>query len=66
MTSSADLLTSTEASEVLAVNRRTIQRLANAGTLPIAKKSPGRTGAFLFTRADVERLRDELAARADS
>jgi len=64
MDTSSDLLTSAEASDLLGVTRRTVQRMADAGTLPIAHKNPGRTGAYLFRRADVEALRESLVATA--
>lgn len=46
------LLTSTEAGRVLGKSARTIQRMADAGQLPVAQKLPGPNGAYLF-RADV-------------
>lgn len=36
----------------------TIKRLARLERLPIAMRMPGRTGALLFERADVEAYRD--------
>lgn len=55
-------LTTAEACEILAKDRATITRWVEAGKLTPAHKLPGRTGAFLFSRADVEKLAAELAA----
>ncbi len=35
----------------------TILRLAKSGKLPYAVKIPGKTGAYLFHRKDIERLK---------
>ena len=60
--SSPDLVTSSQAAEMLGKSVRTINRMAVAGTLPPAMKVPGATGHYLFRRADVEALTDEAAA----
>lgn len=44
------------------VDIRTIQRWATSGVLEPVAKIPGRTGAFLFRREDVEALAKEPAA----
>lgn len=49
-----ELLTSAQASLLLAKSGRTVQRMAEAGALPIAQKLPGPNGAYLFRRSDVE------------
>lgn len=58
-----DLLTSPQAGTLLGKSARTIQRMADAGDLPVAQKLPGPNGAYLFRRSDVEAL---LAAAAPS
>jgi excisionase family DNA binding protein len=49
-----ELLTSPQAGAVLGKSGRTIQRMADAGELPVAQKLPGPNGAYLFRRADLE------------
>lgn len=56
------LLTSTQAGQILGKSGRTVNRLAEAGKLPIAQKLPGPNGALLFRSSDVEAAR--LAANA--
>lgn len=51
-----DLIGTDEAAQLLGVSRPTVKRKAKAGTLPVAIKMPGHTGAYLFRRADVEAL----------
>lgn len=51
-----ELLTSPEAGQILGKSARTVQRLADAGALPVAQKLPGPNGAYLFRRSDVEAL----------
>lgn len=52
----SELLGSTEAAELLGVTRRQITRYALSGKLPVALKTKGRTGTYLFRRSDVEAL----------
>lgn len=64
-----DLVGTAEAARMLGnLDKSTITRFAQTGELPIATRLPGKAGALLFRRADVERLiaeRDrEQAARA--
>lgn len=58
----ADLLGSREACDTLHINRSTLSRWVSAGKLTPAVQLPGRRGAFLFHREDVEALRNENAA----
>ena len=58
-----DLISTTEAMAILKVRRSTVISWADKGRLKSIKMR-GETGAYLFDRADVERLRDELAAAA--
>lgn len=52
------LLTTSEACEVLGLtSRSTLSRYVATGRLKPAMKMPGSTGAFLFNRADVEKLK---------
>jgi len=60
--SQSELLGVSEAAELVGVSIATIKRAAIAGRLPVARKLPGATGAYLFRRADVEALRAERAA----
>ncbi len=48
-----------EAAQIIGVSTRTLHRLAKSGDLPHAHKNPRRTGAYLFWRADVQRLAHE-------
>ena len=44
-----------EAAAILGTDRRTVVRMISRGTLP-AHKMPGKTGAWIISRADVEAL----------
>lgn len=57
-----DLISTAQAAKRLDVNPRTVLRLAADGSLPPALRMPGRTGALLFHRADVERLATQRVA----
>ncbi len=52
----SDLLTTTQAGAILGKSGRTVQRMAEAGTIPVAHQLPGPNGALLFRREDVEAL----------
>jgi DNA-binding transcriptional MerR regulator len=56
--SSAVLIGSTESARILNVDKATLTRWVAAGILVPAHKLPGKNGALLFNRADIERLRD--------
>ncbi|KAB2583974.1 hypothetical protein BS297_17665 [Rhodococcus erythropolis] len=58
-----DLIGSTESCRLLRVDKSTLTRWAKTGVLNPATKLPGRNGALLFERTDVEKL---AAARAES
>lgn len=62
MPSGDDLLTSPQAGLILGKSARTVQRMADAGDLPVAQKLPGPNGAFLFRREDIERIASEPEA----
>ena len=57
-------ITSDEAATLLDVDRRSVVRFVVRGELTPALKLPGRTGAYLFERADVEQLRAQRAGAA--
>ena len=54
-----DLLATTEAAALIGVERSTLSRWAAAGRISIAHQLPGRNGAILFTRSEVERVAAE-------
>jgi hypothetical protein len=56
-------ITTREALEILNLtDPSTIAKYVKRGKLKPSRKLPGRTGAYLFHRSDVEQLRDEVAA----
>jgi excisionase family DNA binding protein len=55
------MIGSLEASQILGVDRATITRWALEGRLAY-QRLPGQTGAYVFDRADVEKLAREKAA----
>lgn len=59
----ADVIGAREAAHMLGVDRSWVVKLAREGVLA-ATKLPGRTGSYVFTRAEVERHRAASAARA--
>jgi excisionase family DNA binding protein len=62
-----DQIGSAEAAEVLGIDRSGISRLVSAGKLKPITKLRGATGAYLFSRADVEAYSESVhSAPADS
>lgn len=57
-----ELVTSAAVCEELRIDRSTLSRWVAAGRIEPVTKLPGIRGAFLFTRADVERVKAEAAA----
>lgn len=55
---------SREACQILVIDKSTLSRWAADGTLTPAMKLPGRNGAFLFHRADVDQLARQRQATA--
>lgn len=53
---SDDLLGALESAGILGVDRATLQRWVQSGVISPAGKLPGRTGPYVFRRADVEEL----------
>ncbi len=60
----ADLIGSTESVRILRVDKATLTRWVAAGRITPAHQLPGRNGAFLFHRADIEKLAAERAKEA--
>lgn len=58
------MLTTKEAADKLGVSTRTVQRMADDGTLSPIVRYPGQTGPLLFDEADVERVRKSREAAA--
>ena len=56
-----NLIGVTEAAAILGIKPRGVQHRITAGTL-IAHKLPGKTGAYVLDRADVEAARDGIKA----
>lgn len=50
-----------EACQILEVHAATLGRWVKSGTITPAHKLPGKNGAYLFHRADVEKLATERA-----
>lgn len=50
------LVSTNEAAQILNYHVATINRMVAAGKLTPALKLPGKTGAYLFSRADIEAL----------
>ena len=56
-----DLVGTVEAAEILGWSLPTLKRKARTKEVPYVIKMKGDTGAYLFDRATIEALRDELA-----
>lgn len=56
----------TEARKLLGVSKDTLIRMAARGEITPLHKMPGPNGAYVFARADVERLAAERTAKAAS
>lgn len=56
-----DLLATVEAAEIIGVERSTLSRWAASGRIKVAHQLPGRNGAVLFARSEVERVAHEYA-----
>lgn len=54
----AGLLSSSEVCDLVGFDRSTLSRWVQAGTAVAAMRLPGKTGAYLFTPAEVARLAD--------
>lgn len=58
---STDLIGSAEACRTLGVNNSTLTRWVAAGEVKAAHKLPGKNGAYLFERAEIERVGSDRA-----
>ncbi|MGH3735855.1 MAG: helix-turn-helix transcriptional regulator [Micromonosporaceae bacterium] len=54
MTQTDQLLTTVQVAALLGLHLRKVQRLAEAGELPVAQKLPGPYGRYMFYAKDVE------------
>lgn len=62
METGTDLIGSSESCRLLSVHPATLSRWVGGGILTPAHKLPGKNGAYLFHRADVEKLAAEKAS----
>lgn len=62
----SELIGSREACRLLDIDKSTLSRWVESGRLPLVQKMPGANGAFVFSRATVERIAGERAASAAS
>jgi len=60
-TAKPDLLPTKDVAQLLGVHVSTVARMVAANEIQPAMKIPGKTGAYLFDRADVERLAREAS-----
>ena len=58
-------VTAAVVADVLGVARHTVFRMVARGDLTPVYKAHGRTGLYLFDRADVEQLREQPAGAAE-
>jgi len=61
--SHTDLIGSRESCRILQIDKSTLSRKVADGSIKPASKMPGRNGAYVFHRRDVEALRDTMAAK---
>ena len=59
-----DLIGTAEAAQILGKRPRTVQRMVSSGVLVPVTTLPGKTGAHLFNREGVERVKAEREAAA--
>lgn len=59
-----DLIGTAEAAQILGKQPRTVQRMVASGVLTPVTTLPGKTGAHLFNREDVERIKTERETAA--
>lgn len=64
MPKQTDLIGSTEACRILLIDKATLTRWVASETLVPAHKLPGKNGAFLFDRRDIEALAAQRAEAA--
>lgn len=61
-----EMLTTAQAALRLGLHVSTVNRMAAAGELTPLMKIPGKTGAYLFSSTEVDRLRAERAATVNA
>lgn len=61
-----ELVGSAEAAKILDKHVRTVHRFTDLGVLKPAMRYPGKTGGYLFRRADVEALAARLNESRES
>ena len=66
MSAVPDLIGSAEACRILHIHAATLTRWVKAGKITPAHKLPTSNGAYLFNRADIQRLADERAEKQAS
>jgi hypothetical protein len=63
-TTTPDLLTVRQAAHALGLAPRSVLHRITTGTIVATKIGDGRTSAYIVTRAEVERVREESGARS--
>lgn len=61
-----DLLSTTQAAEVIGIERSTISRWVQQGLMKPTLKLPGQQGAFVFDASEIERVRVWYATRLNA
>lgn len=61
-----DLLATVEAAKIIGVERSVLSRWVAFGRIAVAHQLPGRNGAMLFDRSEVDRVAAEYAAERRS
>ena len=56
-----DMIGSKDSCRILGIDKATLSRWVTAGQLTPVHKLPGRNGAYLFNRSDIEALATERA-----
>lgn len=56
-----DVIGTSDAAKILDVPTRTLLWRTTQGQVPFAQKLPGRNGAYLFNRSEIEQLAKESA-----
>ncbi|CAB0884199.1 helix-turn-helix domain-containing protein [Corynebacterium diphtheriae] len=56
--SAGEVITTDEVSKLLKMPRSTVTYKARQGSLPVAGKLPGRQGAYLFHRQQIEQINE--------
>lgn len=60
------LLTAAQVAQRFGEDRTTVLQRVRDGKLPFAQRLPGRTGAYLFDAAVVDRIASEMAAELEA